>query len=382
MTVEVALSVALLIGAGLLIRSFWYLTHVDPGFRTNQLLSFRIAVPSTRYDDPQRQVFFDRLYTQIRSLAGVRSVGAVNILPLSGGYSCDGFHVLGQVVVAGQEPCAEVRSASPAYFETMGIELVDGRLFTERDDATAPRVVVVNQALARLFFASENPIGRSLVYSSRKQNDAREIIGVVHDIRHFGLDREPVPEFYTPQAQPPGYGGMFVVIRFDGDPAPLVPSLRREVRALEPDVPLYAVRTLAQMVDQSVADARVRTALLGLFAALALVLATLGAYGVISVAVSQRTREMGIRMALGADASHVVRLIVMQGMLPVLAGTVFGLAGGVVLARTIEGMLFTIQPADPVTFALAPLLIVIAGALAAWLPARRACRVPCSEILK
>jgi putative ABC transport system permease protein len=157
--IEVAVSVALLIGAGLLIRSFWHLTHVDPGFHANRLLSFRVAVPSASYDDPQRQVFYDRLYSRIRTLTGVQSVGGVNILPLSGGYSCDGFHVQGQVIVKGQEPCAEVRSASPSYFETMGIALVEGRLFTERDDAAAPRVVVVNQALARQFFPNENPSG-------------------------------------------------------------------------------------------------------------------------------------------------------------------------------------------------------------------------------
>jgi predicted permease len=264
----------------------------------------------------------------------------------------------------------------------MGIELVEGRLFTERDDAAAPRVVVVNQALARQFFRNENPVGRRIVYSSRRQIDAREIVGVVRDVRHFGLDREPMPEFYTPQAQPPGYGGMYVVIRYEGDPAPLVPSLRQEVRALEPDVPLYGVRTISELIDQSVADARVRTALLGLFAVLALVLATLGAYGVISVVVSQRTREMGIRMALGADASDVVRLIVGQAMLPVLAGTILGLGAAVLLARAIEGMLFKVQPADPITFMLAPLVIVLAGAVAAWLPARRACRVPAADVLR
>ena len=380
--IEVALSVALLIGAGLLIRSFWHLTHVDPGFHATRLLSFRVAVPSASYDDPKRQVFYDRLYSRIRTLTGVRSVGAVNILPFSGGYSCDGFHLQGQVVAKGQEPCAEVRSASPSYFETMGIELVEGRLFTERDNNESPRVVVVNQALARQFFPNEKPIGRRIVYSSRRQNDAREIVGVVRDVRHFGLDREPMPEFYTPQSQPPGYGGMYVVIRYEGDPAPLVPSLRQEVRALEPDVPLYGVRTISELIDQSVADARVRTALLGLFAVLALVLATLGAYGVISVAVSQRTREMGIRMALGADASHVIRLIVGQGMLPVLAGTIIGLGAAALLARAIEGLLFNVQPADPITFVLAPIVIVVAGVLAAWLPARRACRVPAADVLR
>ena len=380
--IEIALSVALVIGAGLLIRSFWQLTHVDPGFHATRLLSFRVAVPSASYDDPKRQVFYDRLYSRIRTLTGVQSVGAVNILPFSGGYSCDGFHVQGQVVATGQEPCAEVRSASPSYFETMGIELVDGRLFTERDDASSARVVVVNQALARQFFPNENPIGRRIVYSSRRQNDAREIVGVVRDVRHFGLDREPMPEFYTPQAQPPGYGGMFVVIRYDGDPAPLVPSLRQEVRALEPDVPLYSVRTIPELIDQSIAEARVRTALLGLFAVLALVLATLGAYGVISVVVSQRTREIGIRMALGADASHVMRLIVGQGMLPVLAGTIVGLGAAALLARAIEGLLFDVQPADPITFLLAPLVIIVAGALAVWQPARRACRIPAADVLR
>ena len=380
--IEVALSVSLLIGAGLLIRSFWYLTHVDPGFRTSQLLSFRVAVPSSRYDDPKRQVFYERLYAQIRTLPGVQTVGAVNILPLSGGYSCDGFHVFGQPVVTGQTSCAEVRSASPSYFDTMGIERIEGRLFTDRDDGAAARVVIVNQAMARQFFPNEDPIGKRIVYSSRQQNDAREIVGVVKDVRHFGLDRDPAPEFYTPQAQPPGYGGMTVIIRFGGDPSPLIPSIRAAVRELEPDVPLYGVRTLAQLRDQSVADARVRTQLLGLLAALALMLAALGAYGVISVAVNQRTREMGIRMALGASRSDVVRLIVFQGLRPVMVGTVIGLVGGAVLARAIEGILFSITPADPVTFAVAPILIVGAGAVAAWLPARRAGRVSCADILK
>jgi predicted permease len=264
----------------------------------------------------------------------------------------------------------------------MGIELVDGRSFTDRDDGAAARVVIVNQAMARQFFPHENPIGKRIVYSSRNQNDAREIVGVVKDVRHFGLDRDPAPEFYTPQAQPPGYGGMTVIIRFDGDPSPLIPSIRAAVRALEPDVPLHGVRTLAQMRDESVADARVRTQLLGLLAALALVLAALGAYGVISVAVSQRTREMGIRMALGASASDVVRLIVLQGLRPVIVGTIAGLAGGAVLARALEGILFSITPADPVTFAVAPILIFAAGTVAAWLPARRAVRVPCAHILK
>ena len=379
---EVGLSVMLLVGAMLLLRSFWQLTSVDPGFSSARLLSFQIAVSTARYEEGTQIVFFDRLYERLRSLPGVDSVGAVNILPLSGSYSCDGFQVVGRVVPEGQESCAEVRSASPEYFRTMGIPLVKGRLLTERDDEQAPRVVLINETMARAFFAGEDPVGRRIVYSSRRQNDSREIVGVVGDVRHFGMAREPTPEFYTPQGQPPSYHGMTIVLRAQGSPSLLVPAVRAEARAIEPDAPLYNIRTLEQLVGRSVADERLRTWLLSLFAGLALLLAVIGTYGVLSMAVAQRTREMGIRLALGADRSDVIRLVVGQGLRPIAVGIALGVAGSLALSRSVSGLLFNVSAVDPLTFAVVPVMIAGSGVIAAWLPARRACRVDPATALR
>ena len=379
---EIGLSVVLLVGAMLLLRSFWQLTSVDPGFSTTRLLSFQIAVSTARYEEGTQVAFFDRLYERLRTLPGVDSVGAVNILPLSGGYSCDGFQIVGKVVREGQDPCAEARSASPEYFGTMGILLVKGRLLAARDTADAPRVVVINETMARRFFPGEDPIGRRIIYSSRGQNDSREIVGVVGDVHHFGKQREPAPEFYTPQGQPPSYHGMTVVLRVQGTPSQLVPAVRAEARALEPEAPLYNVRTMEQLVGKSVAEERLRTLLLSLFAGLALLLAVVGTYGVLSIAVANRTREMGIRLALGADRSDVVRLVVGQGLRPIVAGLVLGVAGSVALGRSVSGLLFNVSAVDPLTFAVVPVLIAASGVLAAWIPARRACRIDPASALR
>ena len=354
---EVALSVMLLAGAFLLLRSFWQLTNVDPGFRTRELLSLQLAVPAPRYEDESAAEFFERLYERLRALPGVHSVGAVNILPFSGGYSCDGFQVVGRAVDEGAQPCAEVRSADPGYFQAMGVRLVAGRHFSQADDAAAARVVVINESMARQFFPGEDPVGKRIIYSSRKQNDSREIVGVVSDVRHFGLAHDPVPEFYIPQKQPPIYNGMTIVMRVDGDPLALAPLVRSEVRALEPLAPIYNVRTVEQLIQRSVADAKLRTWLLACFAALAVLLAAIGTYGVMSVAVLQRTREMGIRLALGAARSDVVRMMIVQGLRPTLAGVAIGTLGAVVMSRAVAGLLFHVSPTDPLTFASVPLII-------------------------
>ena len=372
---EVATSVVLLAGAFLLLRSFWHLTNVDPGFRSRELLSLELAIPSSRYPDDAVGGFFDRLSERLRALPGVESVGAVSILPFSGGYSCDGFQVVGRIVSEGNQPCAEVRSADTGYFSTMGIRLLAGRQFSGADDKAAQRVVVINEAMARQFFPGENPLGRRIIYSSRRQDDAREIVGVVADVRHFGLERDPAPEFYIPQKQPPIYNDTTIVMRVDGDPLAIVALVRDEVRALEPLAPIYNVRTLDQLIDHSVADARLRTGLLASFAALAVLLAAIGTYGVMSVAVLQRTREMGIRLALGAAPSDVVRMMIVQGLRPTLAGVAVGIVGAIAMSQAVSGMLFQVKPTDPLTFASVPLIIAASGVLAAWLPARRACHI-------
>lgn len=372
---EVALSVTLLIGATLLVRSFRELTHVDPGFRADQVMSFQLAVSPTQAPDGTEAAFYERLYGRLRTLPGVTSAAGVNILPLSGGYSCDGFQIDGRMVTVEQERCAEARSASAGYFETMGMRLVRGRLFTAGDDGAARRVVIVNEALARQFFPGEDPLAHRLIYSSRGQKGARGIVGVVADVRHFGPQNAVRPEFYVPQPQPPTYRGMTVVMRVDGDPAALMPAVRAAVRELAPDVPLYNVRTLQHLLDVSISDARFRTQLLALFAGLALLLAIIGTYGVISLVVAQRTQEMGIRLALGARPSDILRLVLGGGLRAIVAGTLIGLAGGLAVSRAITALLFNVTPSDPLTFATAALAILIAGLVATWIPARRACRV-------
>lgn len=379
---EVALSVVLLAGASLLLRSFWRLTSVDPGFETRRILSLQLAIPPDRYPPEAVPYFYQQLYERLRALPGVRDVGAVNILPLSGSYSCDGFQIVGKVVKKGEEPCAEARSANPGYFEAMGIRLHGGRLFTEADTLGASRVVLINETMAKQFFPAEDPVGQHIIYSSRGQNDSREIVGVVADVRHFGFDRDPAPEFYVPQYQPPIYNGMTVVMRVDDDPLSLVGQVRGEVQALEPLAPIYNVRSMEQLVERSVADTKLRTVLLALFAGVALFLAAIGTYGVMSVAVSQRRREMGIRLALGALRSDVVRLMIVQGMRPTLAGIVLGVAGALAMAQAVSGLLFRVSPADPLTFLTVPLILAGSGLVAAWLPARRACRIDPASALR
>src|SRR6185295_3121497 len=308
------------------------------------------------------------LYDRLRTLPGVVAAGGVNILPLSGNYSCDGVQIEGRLVAEAQAPCAEARSASPGYFEAMRIPLVRGRLFTAADSAQAPtRVVVVNEAFARRFFPGEDPIGRRIIYTSRRQNDPRTIVGIIGDVHHFGLDAAAAPEFYTPEPQPPSYHAMTIVLRVQGDPLAILPAVRADVRALAPTAPLYNVRTLDSLRDASVSAARFRTLLLALFAGLALVLAIVGTYGVISLAVAERRQEMGIRLALGAARSDILRLVLAGGLQPLAGGAALGLGGGFLLSRAVSGLLFKVTPADPVTFAIAGAVILAAGLAAAWI---------------
>jgi putative ABC transport system permease protein len=372
---EVALSVLLLASAVLLIRSFERLTHVDPGFRAPQVLTFQLAIPAAMYQGRTPATVYERLYDRLRRLPGIDAVAGVNILPLSGNYSCDGMQIEGHEVPPGQTPCAEVRSVSVDYFRALGIPLQRGRLFTMNDNERSKHVILINEALARRYFPGEDPIGRRIVYASRLQNDPREIVGVIGDVHHFGLDAAPTPEFYTPELQPPTYGSMTVVLHGEGDPVATIPAVRAVVRQFAPNVPVYNVRTLAQLIDASTGTVRTRTVLLGLFAALALVLALVGTYGVVSIVVSQRVREIGIRLALGASPRDILKLIVGGGLKPILTGGVAGLAGAIVAGRVLGGLLFHVSPADPLTFGSTVATVLVTGFVATWIPARRASRV-------
>jgi putative ABC transport system permease protein len=372
---EVALAVVLLVGAGLIAQHFARLVRTEPGFATSQVLTLQLSLPTARYAEGRQIGFYERLYERLRTLPGVETVGAVNILPLSGNYSCDGFQIVGRPVPDGQQPCAEMRSVNFDYFRALDVPLLSGRTFVPQDSADVPSVVVINEAMARTHFAGQDPIGQSIVYGQPGQpNSTRRIVGVAGNVRHFALDREPTPEFYMPQRQQPSYHTMTLALRlapgFDGSTLP--PSIRSEVAAMDPLLPLYNIRTMNSLLAQSVSEPRFRTVVLGAFAALAWALALVGVYGVVAYLVGQRAREIAIRIALGATRNDVMRLVVGEGMRPVTVGVVAGLAAAVPLGRVIASTIEGTRAFEPVTFVAVPLAIVGAAAVASLVPARRA----------
>ncbi len=377
---EVALSLLLLVGAGLLIRSFVRLRAVDPGFRPEHVLTVSIPLPASRYPDPAQQArFFQRLLKRVRELPGVRSAGAVTDVPLFGG-SSTGFDVEGRPLARPTErPMTDFRGASPDYFQTMGIDLVAGRTFTPDDKAGAPPVAVINQTLARRFFGKENPIGKRIGLS--RPTDWREIVGVVRDVRNYGLAEEVRPEVYLPYLQnSPDYlagsaSWMVMVVRTESDPLGYLAAIKGALHKIDPDQPVASIRPMTAYVAQSVAERRFNMLLLAVFAGLALVLATVGIYGVISYSVAQRQREVGIRMALGAPTANVLGLIVRQGMRPVLVGLLAGILAAAAMTRFMRSLLFQVSAIDPLVFGAVALVLALVAVIACFFPARRAARL-------
>jgi putative ABC transport system permease protein len=373
---EVGASLVLVIVAALLLQSLWRLSNVPLGFTRDRVLSVDMAVPLARYKEGTQIIFYEELYRRIARLPGVHGVAGTNILPLSGNYSCDGFRIDRRAVPRGQEPCAEARSISSRFFEVMGIPIVAGRGFTEADGTSARPVVVINQAMAREFWPGEDPVGQTMTYFSRGDREGpREIVGVVADTKHLTLTEQPRPIFYTPQPQPPSYHGMTLVIRADTDVATLATAVRQEVRQMDSRIALYNVRTLDQLVGRAIAAPRFRSVVLALFAAVGLMLALIGVYGVIVYSVAQRTREIGIRIALGAMRHSVVQMIVRQVLTPVLCGLATGLALAAAVGRTLSTLLFGVSAFDPLTLVVIPLLVLAVSLAASWLPALRATRI-------
>jgi putative ABC transport system permease protein len=369
---EVALAVVLLVGAGLMLKSFWRLLNVDSGMRVDHLLTIELSLPQGDYKkDEQSLSFYENLIERLESINGVESVGAVNILPLGGGFSWDSFKRDDRPVQPGQEPSAEYRSISIDYFRSLGIELVKGRVFSERDRNNAPQVAIINEAFAREYFPGENPIGLRIT-SDTGRRVSREIVGIVRDVKHFGLDSRAMPELYVPFAQDPWPRSMTLAIHTTPDPLSLIPAVREEVRAIDKDLPVLNPRTMEQLVERSVEMTRFRASLIGLFAALALILSSLGIYGVMSYAVSRRTNEIGIRMALGAGRSDILRLILRQAMLLALAGIAIGVAASFGLTRVLESFLFEVSATDPLVFASVSTLLALVALAACLIPAQRA----------
>ena len=375
--VQLALGMSVLAAAGLLLRSFAELRSVDPGFRVESTLSGRLSFPSARYPDRSEiPAAVEQLEDRLRSLPGVLRVGAVSVLPLSGLVHDISVVVEGAVPPPGEEAAADFREATPGFFEALGVPLLRGRTFEDGDRGDAPEVAIISESFAARHFAGADPIGRRIKVGHVRDPDEawRTIVGVVGSVRSRALDRVPEPEVYLPLAQLPPRG-LSLVIRTEGDPAALAPAFREAVWSLDRDLPVGELATLEQLFAASLAPQRFLTTLLGAFAALALVLGTVGIYGVMAFTVSRRTREIGIRMALGARPGDVLRATMRHGAALTLAGLALGLAGAVAASRALSGLLFEVDPLDPLTLAGVALLLAAASLFACFWPARRATRV-------
>jgi putative ABC transport system permease protein len=369
---ESAVAVMLLIGAGLLVRSLIELQRVDPGFDANNVLTLQVTLPMQKYDTPEKAAnFFQELETRVANLPGVEVAGLVTELPLSGQPNDMPFTVEGRPPVARNDAFgADFRRVNHNYFNALRIPLLRGRNFTEQEIRQSAKVLVVSQGLVNAVFPDEEALGKRLITGMVSQ--PYEIIGIVGDIHHRSLDREPDSTMYMPTRQS---GRMNLVIRAQGDPLSLVSGVRKEVQSLDPDQPIAAVKTMSDWVDSSVAAPRYRTILLGLFAALAMILAVTGIYGVMSYSVAQRTHEIGVRMALGARQLDVLKLVVRQGMLLSLIGVILGLGGAFALTRVMSTLLFEVTAKDPITFGVVAALLTAVAFIACYIPARRATKV-------
>jgi putative ABC transport system permease protein len=381
---EIGLALMLLTGAGLLIRSAVALNGVHPGFDPSGVLAARVSLPTMGYETPiQARQAFERIVERVGSVPGVESAAVVSTAPLEGG-GTNGLVPEGRPLDIKSAINSDLRLVTPAYFATMGIRLVRGRTFTDEDRAGTPLVMVVNETLAREAFPDADPIGKRIACCESGPDGSpnwKVVIGVVTDVRANGLGQEPDPEFYLPMAQAPAPAWdwiqrtMTLAVRTRANPMALVGALRQSVREIDPAVPLHHVGTMDDRITDSLAQSRFSTALLGVFGGIALLLAAIGVYGVISYGVTQRTQEIGIRVALGAQRSDVVKMILRHGSQLAAIGLVIGLAGALLVTRLLETLLFRVSPTDPPTFAAGTLVLSVVAIGAALLPGLRAARV-------
>ncbi len=369
---EIALAVVLLVGAGLLVNSFVRLQQVSPGFDEKNLLTARIDLPNPYAESEKKTQFFEQLQRRVAALPGVEAVGLVTELPLAQQSADFRYKIEGRANQSSEQVIhADIRAVNHEYFRAMRIPLLKGRNFTEAEVHDNAKVVIISDVLARRFFGDEDPLGKA-VRSVLPNEEPKEIIGIVGDVRHRGLDGGLVQTIYSPYL---GLGFSNLVIRTTNNPASLTAAVRKEVTAIDPNQPVANVKTMEQWVEESVAQPRFRTLLLGVFSAVALLLSVVGIYGVMSYAVTQRTHELGIRMALGARAGDVLRMVIRQGMKLALGGVALGLVAAFALTRLLKDLLFGVQATDPLTFAAIACLLTGVALLACFIPARRATRV-------
>jgi putative ABC transport system permease protein len=383
---QVALAAVLLVGAGLLLRSFTMLIDVPPGFRTDRLLTFTASVPTANYRSPaQRAAFFERAATELQALPGVDSVTMTTTLPVAGRGNGAWFNIIERPWPAAQTPPGVPNRVVRAnYFESLGIPLVRGRTFTSSDGLHGTRAVVVSESVARRFFTDRDAIGQH-IYMGTSDNRVvpdSEIVGVVADVKQTGLDEERSEAVYVPHALVPDISSFTFALRTTVDPSTVASAARGVMRRLDPGVPLLRVQTMDQIVGRTAAPARSSMVLVGLFASVALVLAIVGVFGVISYMVGQQTTELGIRMALGATAEQVQWMLLKQGLRPVAIGVCAGIIGALVLARFMQTLLFRVAATDITTFAGVVALVAATGVVAAYLPTRRATRLDPVQALR
>ncbi len=373
---ETALSLVLLAGAGLMLRSFDRLMRVNPGFDPESVLTLRVPLPVVN-EAQEKAAYYTRMIERLQRLPGLNSVGFISPIPLGHVDSNGTFAVEGHPPPPGERQLVKLRAASPGYFRAMGIGLREGRVFRETDTAAAPGVAVINQTLARKYFPNKDPIGRRVTMSDGDKGPFLTVVGVVNDVNYINLGGDPAPEMYRDYRQfffAP-FAASIVVRASSGDPLRLAAAVQREVRAASPDQPIEDLKTMREVIYENVSRPRFQTLLLGVFAALALLLAAAGLYGVLSYSVSRRAREIGIRMALGASRGSILRLVMGEALALVAAGVALGLAGSFALTRLIASQLYHTQPTDPLTLAVVSLLLAAVAAAASYLPARRAVKV-------
>lgn len=374
---EVAVAFVLLVGTGLMIKSFRQLSQIDPGFNRQNLLTMQLSLPSSKYPEATDVgAFYSRLVGELKSVPGIQSIGAIDALPLSGRRSDLSFVIEGRMPGPGDKlPDEEQRTVSADYFRTMTIPITKGRGLTESDRAGALMVVVINEALARKYFPNEDPLGKRIAFDGTPDKpNWREIVGVVGSVRNFGLDLDPKPEFYLPLEQYPT-NTMTLVARTDSNPTGITGSVRSTITSLDPNLPLFNIKTMEEVISASVSHQMLTVRLLSFFSVLALLLASLGVYGVMAYSVAQRTHEIGIRMALGAPPRNVLKLVLKEGMLLVAIGVLVGLLGAFIVTRMVTTLLFNVSATDATTFAVIILLLGAVSLVATLVPAWRAAKV-------
>lgn len=376
---EVAISLVLLIGAGLLVRSFINLQEVKPGFNPQGVLTMQMSLPQSKYRERfQQAAFFDEALRKISSLPGVQSAGVVDNVPMGGNNSQASFMIEGLEIAPGQSaPHGDRHLASPDYFKAIGISLIRGRFFSHQDTADSLPVAIIDETLAERYWPGEDPIGKRMgAFFDRINGQVRirEIVGVVSHVKQYGLDGTSRVQYYFPLSQRP-QSAMFLVVRTSSEPSSMVASVRGAIQSIDSDQPIFSVKTMEAIVSGSMAQKRFATFLLGIFAVVAMLLASIGIYGVMSYSVSQRTHEIGIRMALGANRSDVLRLVVGRGMLLAVIGVALGLAAAFWATSVMSSLLFGVTATDVTTFVAIPMALAAVASVASYLPARRATRV-------